>query len=75
MLNRNALTIHIIVIPIIVIYHNNDIFSPVGYSRFSVNLRIELGLSNYATKTGLKGATGVDASNLVAKAGLVSLKV
>ena len=37
-------------------------------------MKVELDLSNYATKTDLKEATGIDTSNLAAKSGLASLK-
>ena len=36
------------------------------------NVKIELDLSNYAAKTYLKAATGVDISNLTTKPDLVS---
>ena len=38
------------------------------------NVKIELDLSNYAAKTYLKAATGVDISNLTTNPDLVSLK-
>ena len=37
-------------------------------------MKVELDLSNYATKTDLKLATGVDTSNLATKFDLVNLK-
>ena len=37
-------------------------------------IKVELNLSNYATKTNVKGATGADTSNLPAKSELASLK-
>ena len=37
-------------------------------------MKVELDLSNYATKTDLKEATGIDTSNLAAKSDLASLK-
>ena len=36
------------------------------------NIEVELNLSNYAAKADLKGATGVDTSNLEAKSDLVT---
>ena len=36
--------------------------------------KVELGLSNQATKANLKGATDVDTSHLAAKSDLASLK-
>ena len=38
------------------------------------NVNVELGLSNYATKTDLKNATGVDTSFFAKKTDLVNLK-
>ena len=38
------------------------------------NIEVELNLSNYAAKADLKGATGVDTSNLEAKSDLVTWK-
>ena len=38
------------------------------------NVQVELDLSNYATKTSLKNATGVDTSDFVKKTDLVNLK-
>ena len=40
----------------------------------SGNIKLELDLSNYATKADLKGATCVDTSNIAAKTDLASLK-
>ena len=37
-------------------------------------MKVELDLYNYAAKVDLKGATGVDTSNLAAKSDLASLK-
>ena len=39
-------------------------YFPKAYERYSGNVKVELGLSNYVTKTDLKGATGVDTSNI-----------
>ena len=44
------------------------------YERSGENIQVELGLSNYTTKVDLKGGTGADTSNLVAKSDLASLK-
>ena len=38
------------------------------------NVKVELDLSNYATETELKNATGVDTSKLAKKVDLVNLK-
>ena len=37
------------------------------YERYSGNVKVGLDLSNYAIKADVKGATGVDASDLGAK--------
>ena len=39
-----------------------------------VKVKVELDLSNYATKSGLKDATGIDTSNFAKKVDLASLK-
>ena len=44
------------------------------YDRSSGNIKVELDLFNYATKTDLEGVTGVDISNIEAKSDLASLK-
>ena len=38
------------------------------------NVKVELDLSNHATKTDLKGATRIDTSNLAVKLNLAKLK-
>ena len=43
-----------------------------SHTRDKVN--VVLDLSNYATKTELKGTTGVDTSNLAAKTNFIALK-
>ena len=45
------------------------------FKHFRGNVKVELDLSHYPTKADLKGATGVDTSNLAAKSDLASLKV
>ena len=49
-------------------------YSPKLWERLSRNIKVELDLSNYATKADLKGATWVDTSNLEVKWDLPSLK-
>ena len=44
------------------------------YERFGKNVKVELNLSNYATKANLKGATSVDTSNLAENSNLARLK-
>ena len=46
---------------------------PKPYDHFRGSIRVELYLSNYATKTDLKGARGVDTSNLAANSDLSKL--
>ena len=41
---------------------------------FGANVKVELDLSNYATKADLKNATGVDTSKFAKKADLASWK-
>ena len=50
-------------------------YFPEPYERSTGNVRVELDLINYVTKVDLKGATGVDTSNLVVKSNLAGLKV
>ena len=44
------------------------------YENSSSNIKVELDLSNYATKTDLKNVTHVDVSNYASKANLAALK-
>ena len=46
---------------------------PKPCNHFGGNVKVEFDLSNYATEDDLKGATGVDTSNLAAKSDLPSL--
>ena len=45
-----------------------------SYNNSSKNIKVELDLSNYATKTDLKNITHVDVSNYASKANLAALK-
>ena len=49
-------------------------YFPKPYRRFEGNVKANLGLSSYATKTKLKIAAGVDTSKLAAKSDLAGLK-
>ena len=49
-------------------------YFPKPYECYSGNVKVELDLSNYATKAGLKGSTGVDTSSLASKRDLACLK-
>ena len=48
-------------------------YFPKPYNHFGVNVKAELNLSNYATKSDLKSATDVDTSNLEAKSDLAEV--
>ena len=48
------------------LYKMNQYFSE-PFEPFSGNISVKLHLSNYATEADLKGATGVDTSNLASE--------
>ena len=50
-------------------------YFPKSYRTFARDTNVKVDLSNYATKTDLKNATGVDASKLAVKSDLAKLKV
>lgn len=47
---------------------------PKSYKNYGGNVKVKLDPSYYGKKADLKGATGVDTTNLAAKLDLVSLK-
>ena len=49
-------------------------YFPKLYEPFGRDINVKVDLSNYATKSGLKNATGNDTSKLAAKSDLVSLR-
>ena len=49
-------------------------YFPKPYKPFGGDINVKVDLSNYATKSDLKNATGIDTSKLAAKSDLVSLK-
>ena len=49
-------------------------YFPKPYGPFGRDINVKIDLSNYATKTDLKGAIGIDTSNLAVKSNLVKLK-
>ena len=49
-------------------------YFPKPYNGFGGNVKVELDLFNYATKTNLKGATAIDKSNLALQSNLAKLK-
>ena len=73
MLNGKAMIILFIVGQIKKIYEMSQYF-PKPYNGFGGNVKVELDLFNYATKTNLKGATGIDKSNLALQSNFAKLK-
>ena len=49
-------------------------YFPKPYEPFGGDISVKVDLSNYATKTNLKNATGIDTCKLAAKSDLASLK-
>ena len=49
-------------------------YFPKPYEPFGGDINVKVDLSNYATKTDLKDATGTDTSNFALKLNLASLK-
>ena len=49
-------------------------YFPKPYEPFGGDLNVKVDLSNYATKSDSKNATGIDTSKLAEKSDLVSLK-
>ena len=54
------------------VYHKTSYYPP--YKSFSNNVKVELDLTNYATKTELKNITHVDVSSFATKTNLAALK-
>ena len=50
-------------------------YFPKTYEPFVGEINVQVDLSNYATKTDLRNATGIDTSKLVEKSDLDNLKV
>ena len=50
-------------------------YFPMPHESFGGNISVKLDLFSYATKADLKGASGVDKSNLAAKSDSASLMV
>ena len=57
---------------IVQLIHKNEYF-PKLHESFGGNISVKLDLFSYATKADLKGASGVDKSNLAAKSDSASL--
>ena len=72
MLNGKAMIIHSVVgLTKKTLYKMSQYF-PEPYKSFGGNINVKVDLSNYAVKTDLKNATGVDTSKLAAKYDLAS---
>ena len=50
-------------------------YFPKPYKNFGGNINVKVDLSNYATKTDLRNATGIGASKLSLKSNLQNLKL
>ena len=55
------------------VYYKMSYYPP--YKSFSSNVKVELDLTNYATKANLKNITHVDVSSFASKANLAALKL
>ena len=74
MLNEKDMIIHLIARLIKkTLYKMSQYFSK-PYNHFIGNVKVKLDLSNYITKTDLKGITETDTSNLALKSNLAKLK-
>ena len=74
MLNGKAMTIHLIAGLIKKILYKMIRYFPKSNALFGRDINVKDDLCNYATKTHLKKATGVDTSKLAVKSVLASLK-
>ena len=75
MLNGKVIIIHLIDGLIKNILHKVSQHFPKPNNCFDGNVKVELDLSNYAIKTDLKGAAGIDTSNLALQPSLAKLKL
>ena len=66
--NRKAMIIHLKAELIIRIWYKHTLYK-------MSHIKVELDLSNYATKADLKSEIGIDTTNLAAKSDLASLKL
>ena len=73
MSNGKAMIIHLIAGLMKKTYKISQCF-PKPYETFGGDINVKVDLSNYATKTDLKNATGIDTSNLALKSNLAKLK-
>ena len=68
--NGKVIIIYLIAGLIKKILHKMSQYFPKPYNHFGGNVKAELDLSNYATKTDVKGATGIDMSRLALRSNL-----
>ena len=74
MLNRTGMILHLITGLIKKTFYKMGQYFPKPYEPFGGDINVKVDLSNYATKADLKGATGIDTSNLTLKSNLGKLK-
>ena len=74
MSNEKAMIIHLIAALMKKILYKMSLYFAKPYGPFGGDINVEVDLSNYATKTDLKYATGVDTSDLALKSNLANLK-
>ena len=74
MSNRKDMTIYLIVGLILKTMYKMSQYFPKPCRSFGGNINVKADLSNYATKTDLKNATGTDTSNFELKSNTACLK-
>ena len=74
MSNGKVMTIHLILGMIKKTLYKISQYFPKPYDSFGGDINVIVDLSNYATKTDLKKATGIDTSKLALKSNLANLK-
>ena len=74
MSNGKAIIIHLIVGLIKKILYEMSQYFPKPCKPFGEDINVKVNLSNYARKSDLKKATGIDTSNLALKSNLAKLK-
>ena len=74
MSNGKDMKIHLIVGLIKKALYKMSQYFPKPNRSFQENINVKIDLSNYATKTDLKNATGINTSNFALKSNLASLK-
>ena len=72
--NRKDMIIHLIVGLVLKTLYKMSQYFPKPCTSFGGNINVKADLSNYATKTDLKNATGTDTSNFELKSNIACLK-